>query len=341
MTARKCFIVAAGMMTASAVHADDTPSNADLFRMLKAQQQTISELRAELKESKRERSAATPRQAREAATAARPAGRNAATEPVAATPSAQAYAMYTKGPAVLPPPSRGAYVGVFGGAGSRSSSGVSQSGTAFFPEVEGGPLAIDATGRTSSGGVGFGGAHLGYEWSYGAYLRPALEIEGFYMGGNQQRATLVNPTDRLEEHTFDNTFPTRTTVLLANMVVGFRTPYQGITPYIGGGIGAANVSIAGATSTQIDPPEPGINHFNSNPDSSAWTFAAQAKAGARLALGDSGAFLFGEYRYLYVGDVNQVFGSTAYPTHVPTSPWTAGFGGTSHHLAAGGVGFSF
>jgi hypothetical protein len=341
MTARKCFIVAAGLMTASAVHADDIPSNAELFRMLKAQQQTISELRAELKESKRERSAATPREAREVATAARPAGRDAAKETVAATPSEQAYAMYTKGSAGLPTPGRNAYVGVFGGGGSRSSGTVSQFGTAFFPEAVGGPMAIDATGSTSSGGVGFVGAHLGYEWSYGAYLRPALEIEGFYLASNQQRATLVNPTARLEEHAFDTTFPTRTTVLLANMVVGFRTPYQSITPYIGGGIGAANVSITGATSTQIDPPEAGINHFNASPDSSAWTFAAQAKAGARLALGDSGAYLFGEYRYLYVGDVNQVFGSTAYPTHVPTSPWTTSFGGTSHHLAAGGVGFSF
>lgn len=119
------------------------------------------------------------------------------------------------------------------------------------------------------------------------------------------------------------------------------TPYQGITPYIGGGIGAANVSINGATSTQTDPAEPGINHFNARPDSSAWTFAAQAKAGARFALGNSGAYLFGEYRYLYVGDVNQVFGSTVNPAHAATSPWTASFGGTSHHLAAGGIGFGF
>jgi hypothetical protein len=341
MTARKCFIVAAGLMATSAVHADDIPSNAELFSMLKAQQQTISELRAELKQAKQERRTATPREAREAVPAARPAGRDAAKETVAAAPPAQAYAMYNKGPAVLPASGGGAYVGVFGGGGSRSSSTISQFGTAFFAEAVGGPLAIDATGRTSSGGVGFVGAHLGYEWSYGAYLRPALEIEGFYLAGNQPRATLVNPTDRLAEHTFDDTFPTRTTVLLANMVVGFNTPYKSITPYIGGGIGAANVSINGATSTQTDPPEVGVNHFNSSPGSSAWTFAAQAKAGARLALGDSGAYLFGEYRYLYVGDVNQVFGSTTYPTHAPTSPWTTSFGGTSHHLAAGGVGFSF
>jgi len=153
---------------------------------------------------------------------------------VAATPPAQAYAMYTKGPSVLPESGRGAYIGVFGGGGSRSSASVSQSGTAFFPEAAGGPLAVDAAGRTSSGGVGFGGAHLGDEWSYGKYLKPALEIEGFYLAGNQQRATLVKRTDRLDAHVFSDTFPTRTTVLLANMVVGFRTSYQGITPYVGG-----------------------------------------------------------------------------------------------------------
>ena len=341
MKARKYFVVAAGLMTAGAAHAEDIPSNAELFRMLKAQQQTISELRSELKQAKQERRTATPREAREAAPAGKPAGRDAVKETVTANPPAQAYAMYTKGPAVLPASGRGAYVGVFGGGGSRSSTNVSQFGTAFFVEATGGPMAINATGQSGSGGVGFGGAHLGYEWSYGAHLRPALEIEGFYLAGNQQRATLVNPTDRLAEHTFVDTFPTRTTVLLANMVVGFQTPYQNITPYIGGGFGAARVSINGATSTQTDPAEPGINHFNSSPDSSAWTFAAQVKAGARLALGDSGAYLFGEYRYLYVGDVNQVFGSTVDPTHVPTSPWTTSFGGTSHHLAAGGVGFSF
>lgn len=342
MTARKCFIVVAGLMAASVAHAEEIPSNAELFRMLKAQQQTISELRTELKQAKQERRAASTREAREVATVAAQAGRDAAKQAVAATTApAQAYAMYANAPAASLAASRGAYLGVFGGGGSRGSSSVSQLGTVFFPEIAGGPLAVNATGRTDSGSVGFGGAHLGYEWAYGTHLLPAVEVEGFYLAGNQRNATLANPTDRLAEHSFDNTFPTRTTVVLANMVVGFRTPYQGITPYIGGGIGAAHVSIKGATSTQIAPPEAGINHFNSNSDSSVWTFAAQAKAGARFALGGSGAYLFGEYRYLYVGDANHMFGSTAYPSHAPTSPWTTSFGGTSHHLAAGGVGFNF
>lgn len=341
MTARKFFIVTAGLMTASAAHAENIPSNAELFRMLKEQQKTISELRAELKQARQEQRAATRRDARVAAPAARPAGRDAAQTTVAAIPPAQAYAMSSNGTSALPASSRGAYVGIFGGGGSRSGSTVSQFGTAYFVEAAGGPLAVDAKGRTNSGGVGFGGAHLGYEWSHGTSLQPALELEGFHMASNQQRATLANPTNRLNEHSFDTTFPTSTTVLLANVVVGFRTPYQGITPYIGGGIGAANVSIKGATSTQTDPAEPGINHFNTSPDASAWTFAAQAKAGARMALGNSGAYLFGEYRYLYVGAVDQVFGSTSYPGHVPTSPWTVSIDGTSYHLAAGGIGFSF
>lgn len=341
MTARKCFIVVAGLMTASVAHAEDIPSNAELFRMLKAQQQTISELRTELKQAKQERRTATTREAREVATVARQAGRAAAKEAVVATAPAQAYAMYANAPAASSAAGRGTYLGVFGGGGSRGSSSVSQLGTVFFLEAAGGPLAVNATGQTNSGSVGFGGAHLGYEWAYGTHLLPAVEIEGFYLAGNQQQATLANPTNWLAEHSFDNTFPTRTAVVLANMVVGFRTPYQGITPYIGGGIGAANVSIKGATSTQLAPPEAGINHFNSNSNSSVWTFAAQAKAGARFALGGSGAYLFGEYRYLYVGDANHVFGSTAYLNHAQTSPWTTSFGGTSHHLAAGGVGFNF
>jgi opacity protein-like surface antigen len=113
-----------------------------------------------------------------------------------------------------------------------------------------------------------------------------------------------------------------------------------VTPYIGGGIGGAQVDVDNATSLQVDPAEPGINHFNSAPDSSAWTFAAQIKAGARMALG-SNAYVFGEYRYLYVGSTDQIFGPTVYDTHAPTTAWTVRFDDTSHHLATAGIGFSF
>jgi len=338
MTARIGLIVVASLVTASVAHAEDVPSNAELFRMLKAQQQTISELRAELHQARQERRAAGTSQRREAKTAAKQAEREAAREAVAAATPAQALAMYSTRPAALP--ARGAYFSIFGGGGRGGSSSVTQLGTAFFLEIEGGPLSVQATGRTNSSSVGVVGAHVGHEWSYGPYLLPALELEGLYLSRIRQHATLNNSNVRLAEQTFDDTFPTQTAVVLANAVVGFRTPYQGVTPYIGGGMGAAHVSIKGATSAQTNPPEVGINHFNSGPDSSVWGFAAQAKAGVRVALGHS-AYVFGEYRYLYVGSTDQTFGPTVYPTHVTTSQWAVRFGDTSYQLAVGGVGVDF
>jgi opacity protein-like surface antigen len=75
-------------------------------------------------------------------------------------------------------PARGIYLGVFGGGGFSTSTNVSQLGTAFFTEAEGGPLAVNATGRTDSGGVWFVGGQIGYEWSYGSVVQPAFEIDG-------------------------------------------------------------------------------------------------------------------------------------------------------------------
>lgn len=235
-------------------------------------------------------------------------------------------------------PARGAYVSLFGGGGANITD-FTQLGTVFFTEAQGGPMSVNATGRGKTAGVGFIGLQVGHEWSYGANLLPAFEIEGFYLAGTQ-RATLNNPTNRLPEHTFENSFPMRNAVLLANVVLGFRTSYPSVTPYVGAGVGAARVAIHGANSAQINPPEAGINHFNSGPDSSAWTFAAQAKAGVRLALGNN-AYVFGEYRYLYVGSTDQIFGPTDYPTHAPTTQWTVRFGDTSNHLGAAGIGFRF
>lgn len=236
-------------------------------------------------------------------------------------------------------PARGVYVGLFGGGGVGSTGSITQSGTAFFTEAEGGPLSVQAKGRSDNSSVGLVGLQVGHEWSYGSSLMPALEVEGFYLAG-KQRATLNNPTDRLSEHTFADTFPMNNAVLLANVVLSFPTSYQSITPYIGGGIGAARISIKGADSTQTSPLELGINHFNSGADSSSWGFAAQAKAGVRIALG-SNAYVFAEYRYLFVDATDQTFGPTVYPTHVPTTNWTVRFSDMSHQLAVGGIGFRF
>ncbi len=176
--------------------------------------------------------------------------------------------------------------------------------------------------------------------SYPSVVLPAFEIEGFYLDSGAIARRCKTPSNRLPEHTFDNTFPMNNAVFLANMVLSFPTSYRGVTPYIGGGIGAARVSIDGAKSLQTNPSEGALNHFNSGTDSTAWTFAAQAKAGVRVALGRN-AFVFGEYRYLYVGSVDHTFGSTVYATHAPTSAWTVRFDEASHHLATAGIGFNF
>lgn len=239
---------------------------------------------------------------------------------------------------------RGTYVGVFGGGGSSSISGVSQNGVALFPAAAGGPLVVNATGSSGTHGIGIAGLQIGHEWSRGSNeggwgLLPAAEIEGFYMAGSQQ-ANLNNPTPRLPEHSFVDSFSMNNAVFVTNAVLSIQTPMASLTPYVGGGIGAACVSISNANSLQVAPPEAGVNHFNSGPDASSWGFAAQAKVGVRFALGKH-AYLFTEYRYLYVGATTYVFGSTVYPTHAPTTDWTVRFGDMSNHLAVGGIGFNF
>ncbi|MGV8996742.1 MAG: outer membrane protein [Parvibaculaceae bacterium] len=348
MIMRQGLIVGASLMMASVAHAESVPSNAELFKMLKAQQETISELRAELKQVKQEQRHAVADQRDTVVTTSRQSAGQVSGSQVsggAVAVAAQEPVTYTEGPAAVPKAQgRGAYVSLFGGVGSGGGSNVNQSGTVFFVEAVGGPLAVDANGKTENRSVRFGGAHLGYEWSYhsrlGFDLMPAIEFEGLRLASADYHGTLSNPNVRTVEQTFDDSFSMSTNVFLANAVFGIRTPYESITPYIGGGVGAALVTINGATSSQLNPAEPGINHFNAGSDSSAWTFAAQAKAGVRVGLGDS-AYVFGEYRYLYVGAVDQGFGSTSYPTHAATSPWVVRFGDTSYNLFNVGVGVGF
>jgi len=236
----------------------------------------------------------------------------------------------------------GAYLGAFGGWGRHGDSGLHQLGTAFFTEAQGGPESVNANGRVKTSSTGFVGVQAGYELPHDddARLLPAVEVEALYLTREKQEARLLNPTLRLSERLFNDTIPTSTAVVLANAVVGFKTPYQSITPYIGGGIGAAYIRADGASSSQLDPAEPGINHFNSKPGSSSFTAAAQLKAGARVALSDR-TYLFGEYRYLYVGAHEQTFGAASYASHVPTSPWTVSYDGTSYNLLTAGIGVRF
>jgi opacity protein-like surface antigen len=234
---------------------------------------------------------------------------------------------------------RDGYIGIFGGGGVSGDTDISQLGTVFFIEADGGPLAVHASGRLESDSVWFAGVQIGHEWSSGSGVVPAFELEGIYLDTGDRSAILQNPNVRLEEQTFDTVFPTDTSIFLANFALSFPMS-RTVTPYVGGGLGGAQIDVDGATSIQLDPAEPGLNHFNAGPDSTAWTFAAQAKAGIRVALGRS-AFVFGEYRYLYVGSADLIFGSTMEAGHPATSEWTVRLDDTSHHLGSAGIGFSF
>ncbi|OAI40010.1 hypothetical protein AYO40_00960 [Planctomycetaceae bacterium SCGC AG-212-D15] len=240
------------------------------------------------------------------------------------------------------------YVGIFGGGGGSSNVNATQNGTALFtvggPPDGLGPLAVISDGTTSSQGTAIFGMHIGREWSPGAPdndwgVRPAAEFEAYYLG-TTLNGTLNNPTPRLPEHNFADNFPVNSGVFLANAVISLRTPLRRVSPYVGGGLGSAFVTIHNANSPQVAPPEAGVNHFNSGPNSSSWSFATQAKAGVRVALTERWS-VFAEYRFLYLGQTEYTFGPTVYPTHAPTTPWNVHLGGISEHLAVGGLEFNF
>jgi len=220
------------------------------------------------------------------------------------------------------------YIGGFGGGLYSNSTKMSQMGTAFFSEINGGPLAIYAEGHTKNTSSGFGGIQIGYEWSQCPLhigcsnwsIAPAVELEAYWYCHNK-KGHLINPTERLPEHDFLDSFHMSSGVYLANAVFSLNNPCLGaFSPYVGGGVGATRISINKADSLQTSPEEPGINHFNSKRNDSSWAFAAQAKVGLRYNICKS-FHIFGEYRYLYVDSSNYILGSTVYPTHAPTSPW--------------------
>ncbi|MGV3739777.1 MAG: hypothetical protein ACO1N3_00585 [Gammaproteobacteria bacterium] len=80
----------------------------------------------------------------------------------------------------------------------------------------------------------------------------------------------------------------------------------------------------------------GINHYNSNANSTDTTFAAQAKAGLSFDLTNH-ISIFGEYRWLYFSNSSYTFGSTVYPTHVATSSWVVNLASQNYNLGAAGI----
>lgn len=238
------------------------------------------------------------------------------------------------------------YIGAFGGELYSNKTKITQMGTALFSEAEGGPLAVDARGHAKRTDTGFGGAQIGYEWAGFPFMcscsdwtiSPALEIEGYWYS-HKRKGHLNNSTDleRLPEHDFLDTFHMDMGVYLANAVFTLNTnSFWGIAPYVGVGAGAAHVSIHKADSLQVDPPEAGINHFNSRRSDSSWAFAAQAKLGLRYKITNS-FHIFGEYRCLYINSSNYIFGSTVYPTHAHTTPWNVKIQNLQYNAFAVGI----
>lgn len=220
------------------------------------------------------------------------------------------------------------YIGAFGGGLYSNSTRIIQTGTAFFTEAEGGPLAVDARGNSNKNSSGFGGAQIGYEWSECPIyigcsdwnLTPAAEVEAYWYR-HTKKGDLINPTNRLPEHDFVDSFSMNMGVYLLNGIFTLNNCCcEKFSPYVGGGIGVAKIFIRNAESIQISPPEFGINHFNSKPNDSDWAFAAQLKTGLRYNVCER-VHLFGEYRFLYLDSSRYIFGSTVYPSHAPTSTW--------------------
>ena len=241
------------------------------------------------------------------------------------------------------------YAGVFGGAGAATRIDISQFGTAFYTEVRGGPLAVNAFGRAESSTIGLVGGHVGYQWlekSLNLFnslsgLTPAVELEGYYVGKNTFTGhDLNNDTVRLPEHDFLVTYPMNAGVFLANAVAKLNlSNLPRLHPYVGAGIGAGILSISDANATQVAPPEVGVNHYSSKPSNTDTTFAAQVKAGLNFALSEN-ISVFGEYRWLYLANSSYTFGSTVYPGHPATSSWSVELGSQNYNLGAVGVRYS-
>lgn len=234
----------------------------------------------------------------------------------------------------------GIYFGGFGGWGFVQPD-VAQKGTAFISENSGGALGVNASGKSQTSDFGFGGLHVGYEWSSknerSWCFVPAAELEGYYFA-NTVTANIENPTTRLDLHKFKDSFPTRTGIFIADAILALKNKY--IIPYVGAGVGVGIISIHRADSLQTDPLEANINHFNSDRRSYDSSFAAQIKAGLRYSIFKY-MRIFAEYRYLYISPAHFIFGSTVYPTHVTTTAWNVRVSDLQYNLFSLGIDFTF
>ena len=238
---------------------------------------------------------------------------------------------------------KGFYIGVLGGGGSSNSTHISQRAYVFEPAQSGGTIYVNATGRCDKNAVAFGGIHIGYDFSttpsscgfFNSILSPSLELEGAYL-----KKTLAGVIEALPTRDFKVNLPIRAGVILVNSGLTFNHPCLSMFhPYFYGGIGAVNLSINHAESKQVFMVEYLVNHFDSKPRASDWTFAAQAKVGLRYNISNH-CRLFAEYRYLYLAPSSFTFGSTVYPGHPQTSKWKVHLGNINYNMGAWGIEFT-
>ncbi|MCU5785562.1 hypothetical protein B27N_00565 [Alcanivorax marinus] len=206
------------------------------------------------------------------------------------------------------------------------------------------PLPVDADGDTNSPHAALGGLQLGYQWpgrrsaTSGWGLQSAIEFEGLYLDKHDLEGDMpIQPGFLGTQYV---TADLDGYVLLANIVLTLETPWsQRFLPYAGLGAGTARISLTDADSA--NPSEPGINHFNSDPDDSDTATAWQFKLGITGELTRRLA-LFAEYRYLNIDATRYTFGATVYPgQHPPTDAWNARLGELEYSLFVAGLRYRF
>lgn len=148
---------------------------------------------------------------------------------------------------------------------------------------------------TTSHETGWGIAgRLGYAWASG--LRVDGEIT--YRRNDVDKSTFL-ASDGVTFFNLTDENPSghvRSYTLMANAYYDFRNS-TGITPYIGGGIGAANVG--GTYTSSVSP----FTLRADTIDDSDWGFAAQAIGGVSIALSHN-LSLIADYRYLKAFDIS-------------------------------------
>lgn len=238
--------------------------------------------------------------------------------------------------------SPGPYFGLFGGYGSARSTELVQQGAVLLNPVQ--HLPIRAAGPTSRSNLGMGGLQLGYEWArlgsreHDWGIKPALELEAIYLGKHSPVGDMpVRPAALGTQYV---TLPMTAGVILANAVFTLETPYSSkVFPYVGVGVGAARLSIKNADS--FNPSEPGINHFNSDPNASSTELALQLKVGLKATVSEQ-IQMFAEYRHLSINSSSYTFGATDYPgLHLPTRPWDVSLGRQKYNFFVVGLQYRF